>query len=71
MDIHITDWIQAIASVLTMGAAIAALIIASTQGYIHIEEGLRVAADRVSACIADLLDSKRATIRDAGVAIAA
>lgn len=40
-----------------------------TQGYIHIEESLRVAA-RVSACIAEWFDGKRATIRDAGVTLA-
>lgn len=38
---------------------------------IHIEEDLRVAADRVCAGIADLLDGKSATIRKAGIAIAA
>jgi len=34
-----------------------------TQGYIHIDEGLRVAADRVSAKVADLLDGRVKTIR--------
>lgn len=34
-----------------------------TQGYIHIEEGLREAADRVSAKIADLLDGRASSVR--------
>lgn len=35
-----------------------------TQGYIHIEEGLREAADRVSAKIGDLLDGRARNARD-------
>ena len=35
-----------------------------TQGYIHIEEGLREAADKVSAKIADLLDGRASSVRD-------
>jgi len=35
-----------------------------TQGYIHIEEGLREAADMVSAKIADLLDGRASSVRD-------
>ena len=35
-----------------------------TQGYIHIEEALRVAADRVSGKVADLLDGRTATTRE-------
>lgn len=35
-----------------------------TQGYIHIEEGLREAADRVSEMIADLLDGRARSARD-------
>lgn len=35
-----------------------------TQEYIHIEEGLREAADRVSAKIADLLDGRAQSVRD-------
>lgn len=35
-----------------------------TQGYIHIEEALREAVDRVSAKIADLLDGKANNVRD-------
>jgi integrase len=35
-----------------------------TQGYIHIEEGLREAADRVAAKIADLLDGRATLARD-------
>ena len=35
-----------------------------TQGYIHIEEGLREAADRVSAKVADLLDGRASSVRD-------
>ncbi|WP_217430796.1 tyrosine-type recombinase/integrase [Sphingomonas bacterium] len=35
-----------------------------TQGYIHIEEGLREAADRVAAKIADLLDGRASNVRD-------
>lgn len=35
-----------------------------TQGYIHIEEGLREAADRVSGKIADLLDGRVRSARD-------
>ena len=35
-----------------------------TQGYIHIEEGLREAADRVAAKIADLLDGRAISARD-------
>lgn len=35
-----------------------------TQGYIHIDEALRVAADRVSAKIADLLDGRASATRD-------
>ncbi|MEG3088543.1 tyrosine-type recombinase/integrase [Sphingomonas sp. PB4P5] len=42
-----------------------------TQGYIHIEDGLRIAAERVAACIGDLLDGKRTSIRDMDIAIAA
>ncbi len=34
-----------------------------TQGYIHIEEGLREAADAVSAKIADLLDGRISSVR--------
>lgn len=41
------------------------------QGCSHVEEGSRVATNPVNACIADLPDDKRATIRDAGIAIAA
>jgi integrase len=39
-----------------------------TQGYIHIEEGLREAADKVSAKIADLLDGRASSVRDGGQA---
>jgi len=35
-----------------------------TQGYIHIDEGLRIATEKVSQKIADLLDGKAATIRE-------
>lgn len=35
-----------------------------TQGYIHIEEGLREAADRVAAKIADILDGRSISARD-------
>ena len=35
-----------------------------TQGYIHIDEALRIAADRVSAKVADLLDGRASTTRD-------
>jgi hypothetical protein len=35
-----------------------------TQGYIHIEEGLREAADHVAAKIADLLDGRASAVRD-------
>ncbi|TZG25714.1 tyrosine-type recombinase/integrase [Sphingomonas montanisoli] len=35
-----------------------------TQGYIHIEEALREAVDRVSAKIADLLDGRANSVRD-------
>ncbi|PNA35059.1 integrase, partial [Pseudomonas sp. MPR-AND1A] len=41
-----------------------------TQGYIHIEEGLREAADKVSAKIADLLDGRASSVRDDGQASA-
>lgn len=41
------------------------------QGYSHLGEGSRVEANPVNACIADLPDNKRATIRNAGVAIVA
>lgn len=37
-----------------------------TQGYIHIDEGLRLAAERVSMRIADLLDGKISTVKDQG-----
>ena len=37
------------------------------QGHSQVEEGSRVEEDTVSACIADLLHDKRATIRDSGV----
>jgi integrase len=40
-----------------------------TQGYIHIEEGLREAADKVSAKIADLLDGRASSVRDDSQAI--
>lgn len=42
-----------------------------TQGYIHIEDGLRVAAERVAARIGELLDGTRSTIRDTATAVAA
>ena len=35
-----------------------------TQGYIHIDEGLRLAVERVSTRIADLLDGKISTVQD-------
>ena len=35
-----------------------------TQGYIHIEKGLREAADRVAAKIADLLDGRARIARN-------
>lgn len=39
-----------------------------TQGYIHIDEGLRLAVEKVSKRIADLLDGSVANIRDASAA---
>ena len=39
-----------------------------TQGYIHIDEGLRIATEKVSQRIADLLDGKAATIRESSAA---
>ena len=35
-----------------------------TQGYIHIDEGLRLAAERISTRIAELLDGKISTVKD-------
>jgi integrase len=35
-----------------------------TQGYIHIDEALRIAADRVSAKVSDLLDGRASSTRD-------
>lgn len=38
-----------------------------TQGYIHIDEGLRIAVEKVSKRIADLLDGSVSNIRDADI----